>query len=732
MFYKKKFPFLQQTDPVECGPACLRIISKHFGNEIHPAQLIRIVKAKHYGVRLTELADAAEKIGFKTLSCKLKLDTLSTQVPLPAVIHWRNNHFIVVYKVQGDRVYVSDPAAGLKDYSKSDFQNGWTQGAEEGFVLLMEPTPRFHEETHSARSADAPDNLSIRFFFRYLLPLKKFFSQLFLGMIVGSALQLIFPILTQSIVDYGITNQNLSFVNLVLIAQLMLFFSRSAIDILRAWIFLHISNRLNITIISDFLNKLLRVRLSFFDNKIIGDLLQRINDHNRIQSFISSTSFSAVFSIFNLVVFSIILGYYNGTILLVFFAGSLLYFGWLILFLKYRKRLDNSMFKRNAKNQSLLIQLITGIRDIKLNNAEKEKRWEWERAQIESFKLTIKQTRLSQLQQNGALIIDQLKNIFISYLSAKAVIEGKITLGMMLSVQYIIGQLNSPISQIIGLFNSYQDAKISMERLSEIHNMEDEDSMTISSTVPVNNTIEFRNVSFKYEDGAEPALKDANFTIPEGKVTAIVGMSGSGKTTILKLLLQFYDLESGEIRIGGVNLNHIDRKWWRERCGNVLQDSFIFSDTISNNIAFGKSEVDSAKLSKALEIANIKDFVDTLPMGLDAKVGPEGHGISQGQKQRLLIARAIYKEPEFVFLDEATNSLDAKNERIIVQNLTTFFDKRTVVIVAHRLSTITNADQIILVDKGAIKEVGSHEELLQAKGMYYELVRSQIDLKRQS
>lgn len=730
MFYKKKFPFLKQTDPVECGPACLRIISKHFGNEIHPAQLNKIIKARHYGVRLTELADAAEKLGFKTLNCKLKLDALSNQVPLPAIVHWNNHHFIVVYKVQGDTVYVSDPALGLQAYNKRDFLKGWTQGTEEGFVLLLEPTPRFHEEIYATKIEDSPNNLSIRFFFRYLLPLKKFFFQLFLGMLVGSVLQLIFPILTQSIVDYGITNQNISFVNLVLIAQLMLFFSRSAIDILRIWIFLHISNRLNITIISDFLNKLLRIRLSFFDNKIIGDLLQRINDHNRIQSFISSTSFSAIFSIFNLLVFSIILGYYNSTILLVFFSGSLLYFGWLVLFLKYRKRLDNSMFKRNAKNQSLLIQLITGIRDIKLNNAEKEKRWEWERAQIESFKLTIKQTRLSQLQQNGALIIDQLKNIFISYLSAKAVIEGNMTLGMMLSVQYIIGQLNAPISQIIGLFNSYQDAKISMERLSEIHNMEDEDSMTTSSTLPANNVIEFKNVTFKYEDGAEPALKNANFTIPEGKVTAIVGMSGSGKTTILKLLLQFYELESGEIKVGGVNLNHIDRKWWRERCGNVLQDSFIFSDTISNNIAFGKGEVNAAQLGKALEIANIKDFVDTLPMGYDAKIGPEGHGISQGQKQRLLIARAIYKEPEFVFLDEATNSLDAKNEKIIVQNLTSFFERRTVVIVAHRLSTITNADQIILVDKGLIKEVGSHEQLLEAKGMYYDLVRSQIDLKR--
>ncbi len=730
MFYKKKFPFLQQTDLTECGPACLRIISKHFGNEIHPAQLRKIIKTKHFGVRLSELADAAEKAGFKTLTCKIPWDTLSGQLPLPGIVHWKNTHFIVVYAVKGDVVYVSDPATGLKEYSKEEFLKGWADGTGEGFALLMEPTPRFYEDAYAPKTDDAPNTLSIRFFFRYLRPLKKFFAQLFIGMLVGSALQLIFPILTQAIVDYGITNQNISFVNLVLLAQLMLFFSKSAIDILRTWIFLHISNRLNITIISDFLNKLLRVRLSFFDNKIIGDLLQRISDHNRIQSFISSTSFSAIFSIFNLVVFSIILGFYNGKILLVFFIGSFLYFSWLILFLRQRKKLDNRMFKRNAKNQSLLIQLISGIRDIKLNNAEKEKRWEWERAQIESFKLTIRQTRLSQLQQNGALIIDQVKNIFISYLSAKAVIEGNISMGMMLSIQYIIGQLSAPISQIIGLFNSYQDAKISLERLSEIHNMEDEGNMSAGHAIPTDNNIEFRNVIFKYDDGAEPALKNASFTIPEGKVTAIVGMSGSGKTTILKLLLQFYELESGEIKIGGVNLENIDRKWWRDQCGNVLQDSFIFSDTVANNIAFGKEEIDISKLNKALEIANIKEFVDTLPLGYDARIGSEGHGISQGQKQRLLIARAIYKEPSFIFLDEATNSLDAKNEKIIVNNLTTFFEKRTVIIVAHRLSTITNADQIILVDKGEIREAGSHEALIAAGGMYYDLVRSQIDLKK--
>jgi len=727
MNFIKSFPFYKQLDSTNCSSTCLRIVCKFYGKSVHPGYLTTILPSSKDGVTIDQLSEAAETLGFKVLAGKIDLKSLSKKVPLPCIIHWRNNHFVVVYKVSKNKIYVSDPAYGKIIYNNQEFINGWKSNndtEEKGIAILLETTPRFYQ--NGFKIEDETKSISFGFYIQYLRPYSSYFIKLMYGLILGSLLQMVFPVLTQSIVDYGITNQNIGFVNLILIAQLMLFFSKSFIEIIRTWILLYISSKINIYIISDFLNKLMRLKMSYFDNKIIGDILQRIGDHGRVQSFISSSTIGAIFSLFSLIVYSFILAWYNSTVLLIFFIGSLIYFAWITIFLKKRKELDYKSFSRNSRNQSLLIQIISGIRDIKLNNAEKEKRWDWEDLQAESFEISVKQLKLSQMQSIGSQVIDQLKNIMISYFSAKAVINGNMTLGMMLAVQYMIGQLNGPVGQILGLFNSYQDAKISLERLSEIHDQEDETIRTKNYDVPRSNLLEFKNVNFSYNKSKEYTLRNINLTIPEGKITAIVGMSGSGKTTILKLLLQYYEIDEGEIMIGNVNLNNINRKWWRDNCGVVLQDSFIFSDTIANNIIFNKYYIDHDKFDKAVKTANISEFVDKLPLGYQTKIGSEGHGLSQGQRQRILIARAIYKAPKFIFLDEATNSLDSVNERTIMDNLSDFFENRTVIIIAHRLSTIQNADQIIVFDKGEIVEIGNHDELMKRKNYYFNLAKNQL------
>jgi len=552
--------------------------------------------------------------------------------------------------------------------------------------------------------------------------------------LLGSLLQLIAPFLTQSVVDKGIGNQNLGFVTLVLVAQLVLMVSRTSVEFIRNWLLLHISTRINISLISDFLIKLMKLPIGFFDTKMIGDIMQRIGDHTRIQNFLTGSSVNILFSMVNLLIFGAVLAFYSLKILGVFIIGSAIYFIWVWLFLKKRRELDFKRFAQMSDNQSNLFQLITGMQEIKLNNCERQKRWKWERIQARLFRVNIQGLALSQWQQAGAMFFNETKNIFITFLSASAVIKGDITLGMMMSVQYIIGQLNAPVEQMISFMQQAQDAKISMERLGEIHNKEDEEpTNTIKvNQLPENRSIEINNLSFQYEGPhSEMVLKDINLTIPEGKTTAIVGTSGSGKTTLVKLLLGFYAPVKGEIKVGGTTLGNYNSSFWRAQCGAVMQDGFIFSDTISENIAPGDENIDTLKLRNAVRVANISDFIDGLPLGFNTKIGQEGSGISQGQRQRLLIARVVYKNPEYIFFDEATNSLDANNEKVIMQNLEEFFmhgKPKTVVVVAHRLSTVKNADQIIVLEKGEIIEKGTHDELTQIKGAYYELVKNQLEL----
>ncbi|UCH94372.1 MAG: peptidase domain-containing ABC transporter [Candidatus Aminicenantes bacterium] len=730
MRHFRGFPFIKQLDAMDCGPTALAMIARYYGKTYSQQTLRERCFITREGVSMLGTSDAAESIGMRTMGVRISFDQLVNEVLLPCIAHWRQNHFIVIYKIKNNTVYVADPAHGLVKYTKEEFMAGWgstrKEGENQGLCLLLEPTPDFYK-----MEDEKMNKSSFRFLFSYLRPYKKFLAQLFVGMLVGSLLQLIFPFLTQAIVDFGINNQDIGFITLILIAQLALFFGRTSVEFIRSWILLHVSTRINISLISDFLIKMMKLPIGFFDTKMIGDILQRIGDHRRIESFLTTSTLNILFSLINLVIFGIVLAIYDMRIFMIFLIGSILYFLWIYLFMKKRRELDYKRFNQLADNQSNLIQLITGMQEIKLNNCEKQKRWSWERIQAKLFRVNIKSLSLNQYQQIGSVFINQTKNIFITFFAAKAVIDGDMTLGMMLAVQYIIGQLNSPIEQLITFMHTTQDAKISLERLGEIHQKKDEEEPDEGkvSILPGDKSINISGVSFQYEGPhSEFVLKDLELEIPESKVTAIVGVSGSGKTTLVKLMLGFYPPTKGEIKIGDMDLRNISNRLWRQKIGAVMQDGFIFSDTIAKNIAVRDEIIDKKLLLESARIANIQEFVDSLPLGYNTKIGQEGHGLSQGQKQRILIARVAYANPEYLFFDEATNALDANNERAIMENLEQFFKGRTVVIVAHRLSTVKNADQIVVLEKGKIVEKGTHQELTKIKGAYYNLVKNQLEL----
>ncbi|MBO0933601.1 peptidase domain-containing ABC transporter [Fibrella aquatilis] len=725
----RNFPLYRQLDAMDCGPTCLRMITKHYGRSYSIATLREKTEIGKEGVSLLGISQAAENIGFRTLAVRVPLARLVQETPVPLIAHWGQNHFVVVYALNARQVQVADPALGLVKYTLAEFESKWVstvqEGEPSGIALLLEPTPRFFEE-----DGDAPTARGLWSLFGYLRPHKRLLVQLGLGLLVGAGLQLLLPFLTQSIVDTGVQTRNLSFITLVLIAQLMLFASRMAVEFVRSWILLHISVRLNLSILSDFLAKLLRLPLSYFDSKQTGDILQRIQDHARIEQFLTGSSLSVLFSLVNLAVFGVVLAYYNLPIFGVFMLGSLLYAGWVLLFLRVRRKLDHKRFALASAGQSSLIQLVTGVQELKLNTCEHLKRWQWENVQVRQFRLMMRGLALGQYQQTGALFLNEGKNIIITFLAASAVVNGQLTLGGMLALQYIIGQLNSPVEQLVQFTQHYQDAQLSLERLNEIHTQPDEEqSVNLLTSLPAEQGISFRNVSFTYPGaGNDPVLTNINLTIPEGQVTAIVGSSGSGKTTLLKLLLKIYDPSAGDIRVGRTSLSTISHRVWRGQCGTVLQDGLIFSDTIANNIAVADERPNIPRLLRAVDVANIETFIDGLPLRYNTKIGAEGNGVSQGQKQRLLLARAVYKEPTYLFLDEATNALDANNERVIMHNLNQFFEGRTVVVVAHRLSTVRNADQIVVLEQGEIAEIGTHNELTQRRGRYYELVKNQLEL----
>lgn len=715
---------------MDCGPTCLRMVAKYYGKSITLQHLRSLSKTTREGSSLLGISDAAEKIGFRTLGIKVSYEKLVEDAPLPCIAHWNQNHFVVIYKIRKDNVYIADPGHGLLKYKKEEFLKSWQSDHHEGILLLLEPTPEFSED--DALSADEKQKKGFSFLFRYLFKYKKLLTQLIIGLVAGSLLQLLFPFLTQSIVDIGVQNSDMHFIYLVLLAQLMLFVGRTTIEIIRSWILMHISSRINISLVSDFFVKLMKLPISFFDVKMTGDIMQRINDHHRIESFLTSATLNVLFSFVNLLVFSIVLAVYSMTIFTVFIIGSLLYFLWITFFLKQRADLDYKRFSQNSQNQSKVMELITGMQEIKLHNAERQKRWQWENIQVRLFKINIKGLSLEQTQNAGSGLINELKNILITFLSAKLVIDNSISLGTMLSISYIIGQLNSPIMQLVGFTQNLQDARLSLERLSEIHNKQDEEPAAHQdniSEIGKESFIQLNKVSFQYTGVyGDMVLQDLDLIIPANKITAIVGSSGSGKTTLMKLLLKFYEPVSGDIKVAEQNLSAISAKTWRSICGVVMQEGYIFSDTIANNIAIGVEDIDKKRLLQACSIANIKEHIESLPLGYNTKIGMDGIGLSTGQKQRILIARAVYKNPDYLFFDEATSALDATNEKIIMNNLDQFFKGKTVVVIAHRLSTVKNADQIIVLEKGKIVELGNHSQLTARKGSYYELVKNQLEL----
>lgn len=731
------FPHYHQQESADCGPACLRMIAKYYGRQYSLEMLRSHSFISREGVSMLGISDAAEYLGMHTLGVKVSFEQLANEAILPCILHWNQNHFVVCYGIRRKRfsddykIYIADPASQKLCYNKEEFCKCWLStkvaGKDCGTALLLEPGVNFGQVDDEFKAREK----SFTSFIRYLLPYKKLFFQLLMGMVLGSLLQLIFPFLTQAMVDVGIGNRDLGIITLILIAQLMLFFSQLTVGYIRSWILLHINSRIDISLISDFLQKLTSMPLHFFDSKNTGDIMQRIGDHGRIKSFLMGNSFSIMFSLVNFIVFIFILAYFDTRILLIFSVGNSLYVAWILFFMRFRRELDAKRFNLSSTEQSRIIQLIQGMQDIKLNNCEKQKRWEWERIQVRLFNVSVKGLTIGQIQQSGSAFFTQATNIIISFIAARAVVEGNMTLGMMMSLTYIIGQVSAPIGDFIGFAHALQDARISMERLNDIHAQEDEeyDICNKLSLLPENGTITVRDLTYSYS-GAERdyAIKNLSLDIPEGKVTAIVGESGSGKTTLIKLLQGFYKPNSGTIKVGGISLDCINPHLWRKSTGSVMQESYIFSDSIAKNIALSTDEVDVKRLYDSALLANADEFISALPLGYNTRIGMEGSGVSQGQRQRLLIARAIYKNPKYLFFDEATNSLDATNERIIMENLQKIFQNRTVLIAAHRLSTVMNADNIVVMKKGEIVEQGTHSELVALRGHYYTLVKNQLEL----
>lgn len=792
------FPFYHQMDQMDCGPTCLRMISKYYGRS-YSAETIRAnTQTGKQGVSLLGIADAAEEIGFKTLGVKIPTERLLQEAAFPCILHWDQKHFVVLYEAKVpsysnfkgllfnvfkrrrlgdednynrqdstvskdyDRVnskrtsktglhkrfdyrtvfYIADPARGLLRLNLEEFENKWISKGPtaigEGLALILEPSTGFYN-----LEGENSSNITIGKLLRYLVGYKRLILQLFLGMLISSGLSLILPFLTQAVVDFGIGGENLSFINLILISQMAVMCGSAAVDFIRSWILLHISTRLNLTILSEFLAKLMKLPISFFEAKRLGDVIQRIGDHKRIETFLTGQALSVLFSCVNLLIFGFVLAYYHSSIFTVALSSSLIYTFWIVIFLGKRRHLDFGRFDISSRSQSLMVELIQGIRDIKLAGAETSKRWEWERVQIKSFKWSVKSLSISQWQQAGTIIINQSKNIFITFLAARAVINGDLSIGGLVSVQYIIGQFNAPIEQFLGFIQSWQDAKISVERLNEVHQQNDEEiDKNLRQTWDSSKSIIIQDLSYAYPGaGNELVLEQINCVIPAGKTTAIVGMSGSGKSTLLKILLRFYEPQSGNIfleeghitlegakPLPGLNVKNISHKAWRSGIGAVMQDGYLFSDTIAKNIAINESHIDIDRLDLAAKTANIYDFIEGLPLGYSTLIGAEGNGLSQGQKQRILIARSVYKNPKVLLFDEATNALDSKNELIIMNNLRAFFENRTVIVVAHRLSTVKNADQIIVLEKGKLVESGTHWDLIRLEGRYHELVSNQLNL----
>ena len=734
---ENKLKFFPQHDQMDCGPACLAMISSYYGKDFGLQYLRNKSFITREGVSLLGISEASKKIGFSDISAKLNADDFDNGL-LPCILHWNQNHFVVLYKISkniftGKLTYkIADPGHGFISINEEKFKKSWLSDGEKGVALFLEPTEEFYKQTPPQE-----EKLSIKYLLNYLKSYKSQMGWMFFLLTLGTLTTLVFPILTQKLIDEGVSKKNFSIITYILLAQLAFFFGNIVINIFRNWIMLVVGTKINIQIISDFLKKLLKLPIKFFDTKLMGDFNQRIQDHERIENFLTSQSLMTLFSIITFTAFFAVLWHYDFRILAVYMILTVISVIWSLYWMKKRRILDYFRFQQRSENQESIYEIINGVSEMKLNQFEDFKRREWEQIQQKLFKINIRILKLDQVQLSGFDFINQFKNILVTFLSAYFVIKGHMTLGALLSVSYIIGQMNSPVSQLISFFRSLQDAKLSLSRLNEVQNHPVEERKDqvplLSKKYTEQNGIEkgiyFKDVSFQYEGPQSPyVLKNINIFIPDGKVTAIVGASGSGKTTLIKMLLKFYEPVDGEIFFNHLNINEISPMDLRKNCGVVMQDGFIFSDTIERNIATNDEKINDEKFNQALEIANIKSFVEELPLGLNTKIGASGNGISGGQKQRILIARAVYKNPHFIFFDEATSALDAENEKIIHDNLQSFFKGKTVIIVAHRLSTVKNADQIIVLKNGEIVEQGNHQSLVDKKADYYNLVKNQLEL----
>lgn len=727
-----RFKFVRQRDAMQCGVACLYMVARYWRIKCSLLSIERICHPSKDGISMKGILDAAKSIGLTGHAVRISLDDLC-RCSLPAILHWNQNHFVVLYKITSGRnniYHVADPGKGKLRISRDEFRQHWIYSSdgempELGIAMTLKPSSLSSIPSDSENN----DKRSFKFLFRYLIKYRKYFIQISAGLLLGCVLQLILPFMMQAIVDIGIHYNDIKLIWLILLGELMIVIGRTATDFIRQWLLLHISMRINISLVSDFFIKLLKLPMGFFDTKHLGDILQRIGDHSRVQNFLTGQTLNIIFTTLNFIVFGFVLFLYDPVIFAVFIVGSAFYGIWMMLFLRQRRILDYELFEQQAINQNQTYQFITSIQEIKLQNCERRHRWAWEDSQADLFRVTLKSMKLQQTQEAGSIFINEIKNIFITIIAATSVIDGHLSLGTMLAVQYIIGQLNSPISQLLRFIYSIQDIKISLERINEIHERENEASISNLAEFNYGESIILRNVNFKYDlHSVNKTINNVSFEIPEGKVTAIVGTSGSGKSTLIKLILGYYPVISGCVEISGRDISEYNLQWWRRQCGVVMQDGIIFSESIARNIAVGDDEIDEVRLENAARLTNIHDFVMGLPLGYHTKIGADGMGLSHGQKQRILIARAVYKRPRFIFLDEATNALDASNEKEIVENLEKFFRGRTVIVVAHRLSTVKNADQIIVLDNGMVIESGVHSSLIKHRGAYYNLVKNQLEL----
>lgn len=721
----KRFPTEYQMDAKDCGPASLKMVAKYFGRYYSLQYLRDKCGITKEGVSLLGISAAAESIGLHTAAFKCTIDDVIMKVPFPAIAFWNENHFVVVYHADKKHVWVSDPVKGHVKYSRQEFIVGWyLKNEDKGVLLALEPTADFN----LSKQEKEQEKNSLQSMLRYFMPYKKQFALIFFVMFVVTLLQGVLPFISKAVIDVGINTSDVKFINMVLVGNICILLSVMVFNVVRDWILMHITARVNISLISDYLVKLMKLPVTFFENKLLGDILQRAQDHERIRSFIMNNSLSLIFSVFTFVIFSIILLIYNSVIFYIFTAGSVLYIVWVLLFLSIRKKLDWQYFELVSKNQSYWVETVSAIQDIKIYNYERSRRWKWEEIQARLYHVNKRVLAVTNLQNLGAQFIENIKNMAITFFCAMSVISGDITFGVMISTQFIIGMLNSPLVQFIHFIVSAQYAKISFLRMNEIRHLEDEDellSVGTTTILPENKSLILKKVMFQYAPHLPMVLTNINLYIPENKVTAIVGSSGCGKSTLLKLLVRLYKPSYGTINMGGMNVTALNLRVWRDMCGVVMQDGKVFNDTVKNNIVLDDENVDEEQLVKCCQIAQIKEEIDQMPRGFDTEIGEQGRGLSGGQKQRLLIARALYRNPKYLFMDEATNALDTVNEQKIVQALKRAFKNRTAVIIAHRISTIRNADQIVVMDKGQIVEIGTHEILMGKQGVYFTLVSSQ-------